>query len=74
MREERRGGGGVVYELLFLHVHLDHVMCEDIVRQGGQVWARNTSDWPQMGQILEFFQIRFITFWLAEPFSHFMIS
>ena len=30
---------------------------------GDQIWAQNESDWPQMGQIRDFFRSDFSTFW-----------
>ena len=35
--------------------------------RGCQIWAQSVSNWPKMGQIQGFFQIRFSTFWLTEP-------
>ena len=30
---------------------------------GHQIWTQNGSDWPQMGQIRDFFRSDFNTFW-----------
>ena len=35
--------------------------------QGAQIWAHSGSDWPQMGQIRDFFRLDCSTFWLGEP-------
>ena len=32
-------------------------------RRGDQIWTQNGSDWPQMGQIRDFFRSDFSTFW-----------
>ena len=34
--------------------------------QGYHISAQSALDWPQMGQIKEFFKSDFSTFWLAE--------
>ena len=33
--------------------------------QGDRIWAQSESDWTQMGQIREYFQTSFNTFWLT---------
>ena len=37
-----------------------------ILSQSYQILAQGGADWPQIGQILEFSQITFSTFWLTE--------
>ena len=36
------------------------------IRQVSQVWLQIMSDWPQMGQILDFFRSYSSTFWLVH--------
>ena len=46
---------------MFNYVHyLLHRQCLVL---GHQIWAQSGSDWPQMGKIRDFFQIRF---WLGD--------
>ena len=43
--------------------HYTHI----IIHQVDHFWAQSRSDWPQMGQILDFFRSDFITFWHGAP-------
>ena len=39
-----------------------------LIGQSGQMWAQSWSDWPQMGQIRDFFRSDFSRFWIV-PFG-----
>ena len=47
------------------------IIQDDGDAHGDQIWPQSGSDWPEMGQIWGFFQIRFSTFW---PGRFFLLS